>query len=875
MTSARFLALFSLLMGAGVMAAAPQLYRQAAYESPVRGDPDDLLLLAGYGFAADDIVVYRAIADTAGAPAVPRYVPERSGPDIGLAPIVSAADVPYSLTIKLPQTMRPNQAYALWVRTSRGEWSDAVKINDARPLWFSPSYVYASQTPGFLPRELKIVGRNLQSNSRDSTQIRLIGPQKFTGPALSDVRSSEALNPYAARVRLPAQLAPGLYRVQLSRDGAGWVEVRDQTFEVLPDPRPAPEFSVSDPQFGGCRADDGADDTLCILRAIDAAARAGGGAVTFAPGTWDLIDSTQEGLVSGEGIVVPAGVKLRGAGSALTRLHRHPQWNVHRATAAFTLIGHTVVTGFTFRDLQVYQPADHAGPFLQVGEDWQLVANSRVSADAAAVSDVTISRNLFDKPEVAIASGGLPIKRMVITYNIFGAYGSALELSGDQFNVIYKYRLEDAVIDYNVFKPGSKLDLIQKTGTLASELGAGHRVDFSGNTADGTATDYLYAPEDAKGWRAAFFWNPNNNVEEVLVSQNSATCTGDKIGDGEAIAFDNNTNTFGFATAPTVLQASADSIGVSEPLAARQHHLEVPMADYYVGHWVQIVSGPGLGQARKITGYSTDSITHVTTFRVAPDWDVVPIPGQTRMTIGREYWQVYVVDNYIDNRQPLCQKSNRTRNAAGSIIFWAQSADSVIAGNRQYDSDGIFVQQNYVTPEHPCADCTMEGYFHSFLDIRDNLVDGEYDWATDCSASGIIAGVAAAPWEDGAPPTVGFGVSISHNTIRRADGLYGGAVGQVSSWWGGPKPNRWPLSDNMLIHHNSMAQIDGPRALPICGKSRPRIGIAFPDAGIAWRTVIYANSCHGVSMPLGGGGVDVVKVCPSSAADSCECPAAE
>ncbi len=36
------------------MAAAPQLYHQAAYESPVRGDPDDLLLLAGYGFEADD-----------------------------------------------------------------------------------------------------------------------------------------------------------------------------------------------------------------------------------------------------------------------------------------------------------------------------------------------------------------------------------------------------------------------------------------------------------------------------------------------------------------------------------------------------------------------------------------------------------------------------------------------------------------------------------------------------------------------------------------------------------------------------------------------------------------------------------------------------
>ncbi len=50
------------------------------------------------------------------------------------------------------------------------------------------------------------------------------------------------------------------------------------------------------------------------------------------------------------------------------------------------------------------------------------------------------------------------------------------------------------------------------------------------------------------------------------------------------------------------------------------------------------------------------------------------------------------------------------------------------------------------------------------------------------------------------------------------------------------------------------------------------MGIAFPDAAIAWRTVLYANSCKNVSTPLGKGGVDTINVCPSSASDSCECP---
>jgi hypothetical protein len=871
-----------LFANAGAMAAAPQVYRQAAYESPVRGAPDDLLLLAGYGFAVDDTVVYRAVSDTTEFLAAPNRVPVRSNAESGVAPVVSSAGAPYSLTIKLPQTMRADQSYALWVRTSRGEWSQAVRINDARPLWVSPAYVYASASPATLPRELKIVGRNLQPGPGQSTQVKLIGPQRFTATALSDARSSDVVNEYVTRVQLPERLTPGRYTVMVNRDGASWVEINGQSLDVLPDPPATTDLSVSDAQFGGCRPDDAADDTACIVRAIAAAARAGGGTVYFGAGTWDLIGSGQPGLVAHEGMIVPAGVQLRGAGSALTRIHRHPEWNAPAATAAFTLVGHTVVTGFTFRDLQVYQPGDQAGPYLQLGEDWQRAASDPgASIDTALVSDVVITRNVFDKPMVAIGSGGLPIDRLFITYNTFGAYRSALELEGDQFNMIHKYRLDDSIIDYNVFKPGSELDLIQKTGTIASEVGAGHRVDFSGNTADGASTDYLYAPDDAKGWRAAFFWSSNNSVEEVLVSQNIATCTGDKIGDGEAISFDSNTNTFAFARLPTVVRATAGSVSVSAPLVARQHNRDVPIANYYVGHWVQIVGGPGLGQVRKIIGYSTDAITHLTSIRVAPDWDVVPVSGNTRIAIGREYWQLYVVGNHVDNRQPLCQKSNRSRRVAGSVGLWAQTADSVLAGNRQYDSDGIFAQQNYgfVTQnyeasEHPCVDCTAMGLFNFFLEIRSNVVDGEYDWANDCSRSGIGVGVAAAPWgEDGPPPTVSFGVSISHNIIRRADEQYGGAIAQVNTWFAGPEPHRWPLSDNLLIHHNSIVDIDGARALAVCEKtSHSRIGIAFPGPAIAWRTVLYANSCKNVSTPIGNGGIDTIKVCPSSAIDSCECP---
>jgi hypothetical protein len=857
-------------LGVRAHAAPPELYRRAGYESPVRADPDDLLLLAGYGFKADDTVVYEALDNADGPRSRAPHLPTESTANAGVADVVSSKDVPYSLTIRLPAVMRQDLAYALRVRTSHGEWSVSLPINDARPRWLTPAYAYVSGMPAHLPRELKVVGENLGSGAEHTTQIRLLGPEQVTGTAIAGGPSDASLADYVARLGLPDRLSVGHYHVQVRRKGGDWVSLQGQTFEVRPDPAPPLEFPVDDPRYGGCHPDDGMDDTGCIVHAIAAAGRAGGGRVTFGAGSWDLIGPVRPGSVGAGGIMVPAHVELHGAGATQTRLNRHAEWSARGPTPAFILVGPTLVSGFTFGDVEIYRSEAPLNAFIQLGAGWQrAVAAADPGGDV--VSGVTITDNVFDKTNVAIGSGGLPIDRLFITGNTFGAYTSSLELSGDQLNSSRPFRLDDSVIDGNLFKPSSKLNLSQKTGPLATEVGAGLRVDFSGNTADGASTDYLYAPDDARGWRAAFFWNPNNNQEDVLISQNVATCTGDKIGDGEAISLDNNTNTFALSSAATVSAAGPNRVAVTVPLAARQHGQEIPVASYYVGHWVQVVSGPGLGQVRKIAGYTIDPGSHVTTFNIAPAWDVTPASGVSRITIGREYWHVNVLDNQIDNRKPLCQKSNRSRHAAGMIALWAQSADSVIAGNRQFDSDGIFVQQVYATPEHPCKDCSMQGYFHSFLQVRDNLIDGEYDWSSDCSVSGISMGLGAATWSETPPPTVGFGNSIAHNTVRHADGQSGGAIGQLDSWSAGPAPHRWPLSDNLSIHHNDLSDVEDPRASAQCGHSRPRAGIAFPEEGTAWHTVLYANSCRHVTLPVGGGGVDTVAVCPSSRPDSCEC----
>src|SRR5436305_11125067 len=89
----------------GFGAAAPVLYSAPAHESPVRADPDDLLLLPGDGLSASDRVAYRSargVRGIAGHPAA-SAVPAEPTATIGYADVVGTSDVPRTLTIRLPR----------------------------------------------------------------------------------------------------------------------------------------------------------------------------------------------------------------------------------------------------------------------------------------------------------------------------------------------------------------------------------------------------------------------------------------------------------------------------------------------------------------------------------------------------------------------------------------------------------------------------------------------------------------------------------------------------------------------------------------------------------------------------------------------------
>jgi hypothetical protein len=797
-------------------------------------------------------------------------VPAQSTADLGLAPVVQLGSPPYALTVRLPETMRAHKVYRMWVVNSAGEWSDTLTINDPRPLWITPGYVNATSDFAGLNRRIRIVGRNLQPGEAP-VRIRLLGPGTYVLKAGAGSPDADAIQSFVVEGLLPTRIAPGLYRVGVSHDGSTWVDVPGQQLEVRPDPASLPSFSLDDHALGACRANDEADDSACFSSAIHAASRAGGGTVVIPPGKWDLY-SLQPAAHAGDGFVLPPNVHLRGAGANISLVVRHGTKGSRGPDALLSLTGKNSVIGIGFTEADKFHSLAETRPIIQLGAPSYRPAAADANSNET-VDDIVIHENAFLRVGRAIVDSGRPLSHLFVTHNDFGAYDNALLLTGAWVSAS-PYRIDDSIFRWNRFVPGSYLDVSIRQGTIASQLGASRRVDFSSNIADGTSTEGLQAPDDPMGWRAAFFWSTANSPEFLLIAQNRISCSGDKTGSGEAIVLDDNGNTSGFNGAQIVTASGPDWLTVRGPLLAEQHGARVPTLTYYQSHWIQVVQGPGIGQTRRISSYREDPLTSTVTFRVTPRWDVIPRPAQTRIGTGRQYWQIYTVANEVTQASPPCRKSNLSGPWGGQIAYWAQTADSAIDDNRQSDTSGIEFLQSYSIKSAACAECGNSMTFQTALEVRGNEVNGEYTWASDCSESGITGPFAASPTPESPPPVLSFGVALAHNTITRADGFRGGAVDITASWYRGPPPNDWPLVQNMMIFGNTIRDISGPLPAPICRRPvRGRIGIRLDGPDNVRETVLYNNKCERVDTFLDDQGKRTARICSPGQSDRCECGA--
>ena len=842
-------------------AAPPILLHTANRESPVRGGPGELLQIQGYGFRTSDRVVYESV-DAANAPGHPAAVPLTNSATRGSAPIVNRGDPPYAITVQLPDVIAADTPYRLWVVDREGEWSDCVAINDPRPLWISPAMAYSSGDPAGLGRAVRVVGRNLnrRAGSAAASWIRLRGTASYDLPLAADQRDPH-LSPFVRTGVLPRQMTPGLYVVSISDDGRNWRKMAGQQFEVRPDPSPLPRLDISEARFGSCKPDDGLDDSECLTRVLEAARVVGGAVITFGPGTWDLNSGRAR-----DGFMVATNVHLEGTAQGTTTLRRHAAKQAPVPGALLTLSGLDSITGISFTDDEHYANPQESRSIIQLGR--MSGARESGSATGQTPDDVLISRDSFLRVGRALSASGRPIHRLIVTHNVFGAFDTALMLTGGGAD---PFVLTDSIFRDNRFVPGSYLDITARQGTIASQIGASNRVDFSHNTADGAATQGLQDPHDPSGWRAAFFWSMANNNEELLISDNQIDCSGDKDGDGEAISLDGNGGTYAFDGVQVVDTAGADWVSVRAP-QAHMHNGQPYPKGYFTGHWLTVVDGAGLGQTRKIQSYTEDRAHGTTTFRVSPSWDIVPPGAHARIVVTRQYWQVYVLGNRINHASPPCRKSNLNAPRGGVIGLWTQIADSVVAGNEQRDSDGIEFLQAYNAHVPSCAACDNDVAFVTALEIRDNRVDGEYDWSSDCSWSGIRGYFVAAPTPESPPPWLGVGIAISGNEITHADGVRGGAIEIARAGQSGPPPGKWPMAQNILIYGNLIRDISGPAPRNACGqKQAVRSGIRIEGDENIRNTVLQANRCEQVDVPVQDAGTATARICPATDAGSCEC----
>jgi hypothetical protein len=175
--------------------AAPILYSNPFQGSPVRGAPGEPLFVAGDGLTPRTVIYYKRVngSETPMPPAAP--LPTTSTADEGQTTTVSTATAGNGLTILLPTEMQAGAVYALFATVPRwsnfgwlpSAWSNGVLINDARPLWVTPSRNFR-RSPAWLPRELKVVGRNLDPMPGASTLVRLVQSDRMA-PIVRPTRS--------------------------------------------------------------------------------------------------------------------------------------------------------------------------------------------------------------------------------------------------------------------------------------------------------------------------------------------------------------------------------------------------------------------------------------------------------------------------------------------------------------------------------------------------------------------------------------------------------------------------------------------------------------------------------------------------------------
>lgn len=240
------------------------------------------------------------------------------------------------------------------------------------------------------------------------------------------------------------------------------------------------------------------------------------------------------------------------------------------------------------------------------------------------------------------------------------------------------------------------------------------------------------------------------------------------------------------------------------------------------------------------------------------------------MTVARQFWQVYTVDNVVDIRGCMGHGNRNGLKRYGVIGLGAMMSDSTAEGNAQHQTAGILITPAY-SIEDP-SNFTAWQRFSYFIDVRGNELAGEPDYDSACSWAGVSMwhGAASGPPENMPPSPVvlGYGVSVARNSISRSDSIRGGAIAFADTWW---EPNGSRMYVNTLIYGNAISNLPPPASSSFesmntcagafhCGDTPIRelgIHIKMP---LIHATVLSENTFTDVLTPLIDNGVGTVQV---------------
>lgn len=503
--------------------------------------PDETVLITGAGLGDVTRVTIGRIPDR-----------ESDNADAAAQSVPVLQASPQSLKFTVPREFESG-IYQFTLSTPTISLSD--RLNLPTIYWVQGSQGSAA-TPG---GSIQLFGRNIV---RRPGHARL---DLITASGASAIAATfDGGDLWRGRFTLPANIAPGTYRLRLSNGAGGEREHVDAgTIDVKPAPAiTGPEFDV---RAYGANGDGAANSTRGIVAAISAAERAGGGTVYFPRGRYLVI----------EGLVLPPNVSLRGEATDLVNLVwpdlTSPPEALIRGTSRFSIENmtlyasnhrHVVVGGFLDGD----RPASGASDI--------------------AIRHVRIRASAFRGPFDLEAT----FRRMSDINRQFPYSGpDTIRLSGDRLEVsdcdvvgtgrsLYLFKANNAVISRNILVNG-RFGWYSITGSS--------RVIFEDNQV--TAGDL-----QGNGGGINTLSNAVSASEDIYVGRNSFR--GIYGLDREALTTDGPGGYY-YGAAETV---------DSQRLLLREAPVPSPVSPDWTGAAVLVVDGTGAGQAARVSKLERD-----------------------------------------------------------------------------------------------------------------------------------------------------------------------------------------------------------------------------------------------------------------------------